>query len=129
MPKPRKPLPRSTTSIRRSPLPASRKKIKTRRVSKRFAKRRDPIYKAWIKTWPCFLWALRECDGPIDPAHVQSRGAGGYDRKNLVPLCRKHHDEQEHGTGSFQIKYRVDLTTVALRIDEAFVTGREGGWL
>ena len=31
---------------------------------------------------------------PSDPAHVRSRGAGGLDRENVIPLCRACHDRQ-----------------------------------
>lgn len=53
------------------------------------------------RTLPCLV-----CDrapeanasGQSDPAHVVSRGAGGKDRGNVVPLCRKHHMRQ-HAVG------------------------------
>lgn len=32
---------------------------------------------------------------PSDPDHVTTRGAGGGDlRDNLMPLCRRHHEER-----------------------------------
>lgn len=43
--------------------------------------------------------------GPSDPAHVISRGAGGGDRGNVIPLCKSDprtgyvgcHDDQHRG--------------------------------
>jgi hypothetical protein len=37
---------------------SSQQRITTRRVSKRFKHRRDPDYKAWIKTLPCLVAGL-----------------------------------------------------------------------
>jgi len=31
----------------------------------------------------------------------------------LVPLCRIHHDELDHGARSFEIKYRLNLKLIA----------------
>lgn len=45
-----------------------------------------------IRAMPCLLLG-NECSGPIEAAHVRSRGAGGT-RRDLVPLCSKHHEEQ-----------------------------------
>lgn len=46
-----------------------------------------------VKTESCVVGAF--CFGPIDPAHVISRGAGGPDEEfNVMPLCRKHHQVQ-----------------------------------
>lgn len=45
----------------------------------------------------------RMCFGPVDPAHIRSRGSGGPDEEfNLVPLCRRHHSIQ-HKIGWFQM--------------------------
>lgn len=53
---------------------------------------------------------------PSDPAHVRSRGAGGKDA-DVVPLCRKHHDEQhQHGIQTFQERHGVDLADVARQL-------------
>jgi hypothetical protein len=44
---------------------------------------------------------------PSDPAHIQSRGAGGDDTdQNVMPLCRRHHTEQgQIGITTFANKY------------------------
>ena len=55
----------------------------------------------------------QDCRGPIQAAHVQSRGAGGTS-KDVVPLCSVHHAEQHvFGIQSFQRKYRLDLQALA----------------
>lgn len=57
-----------------------------------------------------------------DPHHVKTRGAGGIDADNLVPLCRYHHDEVGRiGSISFQVQYNIDLGAVAKRVFEAFM--------
>lgn len=54
---------------------------------------------------------------PSDPAHVTTRGAGGGDRYNVVPLCREHHDEQHrNGIANFQEQHGVDLVLAAWKI-------------
>ncbi len=61
-----------------------------------------------------------------DPAHVKSRGAGGHDRGNTVPLCHAHHHEQHTiGIESFQAQYRIDLKAEAKRIEEAYTPPQE----
>ena len=42
----------------------------------------------WTRTDAEFMAA---CRGAADPHHVKSRGAGGNSR-DLVPVCRKHHE-------------------------------------
>jgi hypothetical protein len=54
---------------------------------------------------------------PVDPAHVIKRSRGSDDRKNLVPLCREHHTEQEGKTKAFQDRHGVNLAEVALALD------------
>lgn len=71
-------------------------------------------YVAYIHTRLCLLWRLHECFGPLDAAHVKSHGAGGRLLGNLVPLCRKGHDELHAvGTGTFETKYGIDLAGIA----------------
>ena len=57
---------------------------------------------------------------PGDPAHVRSRGAGGGDWANVVPFCRRHHDEQHSiGVAEFEDRHKVILEVVAGFIAEA----------
>ena len=111
----RTPLERSTPLARTGRLPR-RTRIKARnakRKGSRFPKRRDPAYCAWIRTLPCTAdtaW----CSGRIECAHVVSRGAGGDDRGNTVPLCLRHHREQHSiGIRSFEQSFRFDLAAIA----------------
>ena len=49
-----------------------------------------------------------KCSAGVDPHHVRTRGAGGIDRANLVPLCRVHHTElHQIGRLTFEDKYRL----------------------
>lgn len=48
-----------------------------------------------VRRLPCAVCGR----GPVDPAHIKSRGAGGPDTlENLLPLCRSHHT-QHHRIG------------------------------
>ena len=72
---------------------------------KRFKHRRNPEYTDWIRSLPCLL-----CGGTAEVAHVRSRGAGGDDIGNTVPLCHAHHRQQHQvGIKSFQLQWGVDL--------------------
>ena len=62
---------------------------KTDRKEKQFGLKAE-----WIRTLPCHACGK---DGPSDPAHMKSRGAGGTS-DHLVPLCRDCHVEQ-HSKG------------------------------
>ncbi len=68
-----------------------------------------------VRAMPCLLLGT-ECWGPIEAAHVRSRGAGGT-RRDLVPLCSKHHREQ-HDTGikTFAARHGIDLHAAADRL-------------
>lgn len=102
-----------------STLPAPRKPIR-RKGKSRFEKRRDRAYTDWIKTLPCFV-ARAECWSIVDPAHVfKTRGGGEYDRGKVVPLCRRHHGEQEGRTDAFNAKYGVDLRAEARRLQRVY---------
>jgi hypothetical protein len=70
-------------------------------------------FKDWIKTKKCILQILnanKDCYGLIDPHHIKSRGSGGKDDSNILPLCRRHHSEIEQiGKKTFSKKYNLDL--------------------
>lgn len=55
-----------------------------------------------------------DCWGPVDPAHVTTRGMGGCnsDATQVVRLCRGHHREQEGRTDEFEARYNVDLKAI-----------------
>lgn len=69
---------------------------------------------ALIRAMPC-LCRGNECWGPIEAAHVKSRGAGGT-RRDLVPLCSAHHQEQHRGIETFATKYSIDLQAAAAKL-------------
>ncbi len=109
-----------------STLPAATKRIQRKtplrnRGRSRFPKRRDKAYTEWIKTLPCVLFALHECWGPIDPAHVfKTRACGARDKGEVVPLCRKAHDEQEGRTVAFVIEWGVNLRRIAKELERLY---------
>ena len=71
----------------------------------------DLPYRAWIRTQPCII-----CGRDAEPCHVRSRGAGGTDLGNIVPMCRIHHTEQHKiGIKTFQAKWKVDMVALALQ--------------
>lgn len=98
-----KPPKRSKKPISRSGKRLVRQALRPRRKGKsRFPKRRQPEYKAWIKTLPCVLRGrthpggeLHSCNNtPVEPAHVKSQGAGADDYGQLVPLDAMAHSTQ-----------------------------------
>jgi hypothetical protein len=67
------------------------------------------------------------CEGPTQAAHVIARGMGGAkgDRRQLVPLCARHHEEAGEGSwkdqqpskrAAFEKRYGLDLKAEAERI-------------
>ena len=108
-------------------LPQRTKRVKRknkRRGGHRFPKTVDESYRRWIRERPCLLregqhLGVYVCYGRIEPDHVRARGPGGPDRKNLVPLCAKHHRRKhDMGRKSFEEYYRIDLAAKALDFDE-----------
>lgn len=60
----------------------------------------------YIKSQRCLIF--NGCRGPVDPSHVTTRGAGGDDTPdNVMPLCRKHHNEWGWSAVKFIQKYPV----------------------
>ncbi len=80
-----------------------------------------PGYTALVVNRPC---AVRYCPhpGPMDPAHVVSRGRGGGWRNNIVCLCRTHHRQLDEDFGkdpeTFHGSYGVDLHRIAEKITQ-----------
>jgi hypothetical protein len=134
-PKPRK-------RSRRAPhqtLKKSRLKSRGKRTKKSggalFWKRRDPVYREWIRMWACLL---RGCDPahqcPLgifgaECAHVKSRGAGGDDFANCVPLCAFHHAQQHRlGIKTFERRhgFTVSLAEIARDLGKQYQDGGRG---
>ena len=82
---------------------------------------RDPEYREWIRGLPCLIADPSTCGSrpgrlKVEPAHVVCK-AHAPDRKNLVPLCPAHHDDQEGRTKEFERFYHVSLKAEALALD------------
>lgn len=67
------------------------------------------------------------CRGPVQAAHTIARGMGGCggDRRQLVPLCARHHEEAGEGSWkpqqpskrtAFEKRHGLDLKAEAERI-------------
>lgn len=106
------------TGLKGGRVPAKRDARLRARGRSRFPKRRCPDYVAWIATLPCLL-GNQACFGSVVAAHVKTRGAGGDDVGNALPLCRDHHDEQHRiGIQTFQARYGLDLAAEAKRLGD-----------
>lgn len=104
--------------LRRSGKPIPRRVRPRAKGGSRFPKRRDRAYLVWIRTLRCAVLSRRvapslyvhelPCEGRIECAHVRSRGAGGNDHANCLPLCRAHHREQHQiGWKEFQFRHAI----------------------
>ena len=113
-----------------STLPRRTKRMKRTALHNRgthgslFPKRRDRPYTEWIKTLPCVLFGTpfgHEGWETIDPAHVfETRACGAYDRGEVVPLCRKHHRQQEGRTAAFIAETGVDVRRIARELPQMY---------
>jgi hypothetical protein len=87
--------------------------------------RGEPRPAKWLGCWPQSRIGVDVLRGlgmlghmPISEcAHVKSRGAGGKDAGNMVPMCMRHH-RQQHAVGikTFQAAYGIDLRAIAARV-------------
>lgn len=132
------PKPRRKPKKPRKPIQRSRVRQKAGKP-KRFAKRRDYPYLAWIRERVCAIPAYATSttligigcgfyEGrSIEPAHIKTKASGGDDRNNVVPLCPAHHDEQEGHTKLFERAYGVDLRKLAQQYTERYDRERSVG--
>ena len=110
----------------RRPMKKSRmKSYNAKRKGHKFPKNVDELYRVWVRMLPCavYLASGRACESwwRVHAAHIKSRGAGGPDRQNLVPLCAAHHALQHDiGIRSFQKRYGVDLKKIAHALTEQY---------
>ena len=76
--------------------------------------------KQFVELLPCLV-KNEKCFGRIDAHHVKTRGAGGKDEGNLIPLCRAHHI-YIHSVGilTFMKKFSVNLKEVAELIQKKY---------
>lgn len=87
--------------------------------SKRRKARKATQFAAQAKLCRALPCAACGRPGPSDPAHVVSRGAGGGDRGNVIPLCKSdprtghegcHQAQHQRGWGAL---YAMPLVVVA----------------
>ena len=114
-----------------------------RKGKPRFKGGKDPNFLKWIRTLPCAIVARdpklnQYCQVPIQAAHIVSRGAGGMDRGNVIPLCQAAHREQHlHGIEWFANEYFYEpgpdgpmneLKHVALSYADQYEKAVAAGW-
>ena len=77
-------------------------------------------YREWVRRLPC-LCGLG-CYGYVYAHHVRSKGAGGKDEGNLVPLCNRHHVHGVHQVGrkTFERSFDINLKAEAERIWDVY---------
>lgn len=101
---------RRRTPLRRGPLRPINRERRLESYAQAYGDRGE-----LVRAMPCICRG-NECRGPTEAAHVKSRGAGGT-RRDLVPLCSRHHRRQhDHGLGTFERETGLDLRAVAARI-------------
>lgn len=97
----------------------------------------DEQFRAWVRGLPCCISGRLNGEvfgPPLSPkykdddfeirrkahvivAHVKSRGAGGEDHGNIVPMEWLVHEEQHRiGIRSFEKKYGIDLKQIAAEL-------------
>jgi len=133
-----RPVPKPRKKVRR---PTGRPRTRLKRINKKrgghmFPKNVDELYRAWIRGRQCLiagrapLWVSlhNRCEGRVQVAHVKSRGAGGADHQNVLPLCALHHHEQ-HAIGkmSFEARYGLNLRDEAALLWKRYQD--EVGWV
>lgn len=103
------------------------KKFNAKRGGHAFPKNVDEDYREWIRALPCILsgkmiaHGQHICWGAVQVCHVKTRGAGGPDRKNCVPMCASAHDQQHViGIREFEQRWGVSLKTIARQLTEIY---------
>jgi hypothetical protein len=105
-------------------MPRRSSRIKARgRPKHRVSGKPDEAYRDWIRAQRCCISGKRG----VEACHVKSRGAGGTDRGNLVPLTRDLHASQHYmGIQSFQALHGVDLAAIACALDARYERETKG---
>lgn len=112
-------------------LPRSHKPIRARKADperRRFAKHRCKPFTDSLKGLPCCVsgesvWRY----AIVDPAHIKTRGSGGDDLYNTLPLVRHLHEEQHRiGWPRFEKKYGIDRVALAHAYTERWLATEDG---
>ena len=83
----------------------------------------DPEYLKLIEALPCTVFTTYGCMGDVVAHHVRTKGAGGKDKGNTIPLCFLHHSEwHDKGRVGFQMKYKLDAPKEAKLLAERMAT-------
>lgn len=80
---------------------------------------RDPTYLEYIRSFPCAacLKNGRQQATRTEAAHVKSRGAGGPDVGNTIPLCHEcHMNQHTWGIKAFQRRTHLNMADLALQL-------------
>jgi hypothetical protein len=85
----------------------------------RAPKREWPRHRKFVRSHQC---CVPGCLDKVVCAHLRTAANSGMRLKpgdwNCVPLCNRHHVEQEGRTESFGRKYGIDLWVIAVRLAE-----------
>lgn len=110
------------------------KKFNAKRKAKRRAEEFGPPgFVEFVHSYGCVVarnegYSMNSpsCSGPVEAAHVKSRGAGGKWKNNIVGLCKGHHFEQ-HAVGMIEFTKRhdnIDLDLWAVAINGRWEASR-----
>ena len=71
---------------------------------------KDPEYIAWIRHQECidcggYEYQLPNGDWQNTPSHIKTRGSGGEDYNNVVPMCLICHIKFENQVKSYKERY------------------------
>lgn len=109
--------------------------ILPKKPERRFPGLASPDFLAWIRQRPCAMaplmrvfgenvWHQHRCFGRVEAAHIKSKGAGGADEGNTLPLCASAHSRQHTiGIKSWAAEYGLslkDLKVMARRYLELY---------
>lgn len=95
--------------------------VKKRNVSRHAAEWRraygSPERADFVNWLACVVCGYSPCEN----AHIENGGMGRKaDARFVVPLCPKHHREQEGRTEAFQAQYGIDLYDYAAKTEAAW---------
>jgi hypothetical protein len=68
-------------------------------------------FRAFVRSLQC---AICKCLPPVDGHHVKSRGSGGIDERNIIPVCRICHSKiHSYGKKRVEDMLVIDLQQIA----------------